>query len=80
MPADGWFGPYRLLDNLGRGAMATVYRALAPSGGEVALKILHSANPKSVERFRREGEITAALTHPGIIRIHDGGSVGGSAG
>jgi len=79
MTAEQRFGSYRLLDDLGRGAMATVYRAQAPSGAEVALKILHSADPKSVERFRREGEITAALTHPGIIRIHDGGVVQGQA-
>ncbi|MBL4846335.1 MAG: serine/threonine protein kinase [Planctomycetes bacterium] len=61
----------RLLEELGRGAMGTVYRAFDPaSGRDVALKILNSG---SVERFEREGVLSARLDHPSIVRVHASG-------
>ncbi|MGE0709498.1 MAG: WD40 repeat domain-containing serine/threonine protein kinase [Planctomycetota bacterium] len=60
---------------LGRGAMGAVYRAYDPaSGREVALKVLLGG---SLERLRREGEATASLHHPGIVRVYGAGVRGG---
>jgi serine/threonine protein kinase len=74
-----WFGDYRLLDELGRGGMASVFRA-ERRDEQVALKrplgtVL--ANPEFVDRFLREAEIGRALNHPNIVRILERGEVGG---
>ena len=53
----------------GAGGMGTVYRATdRVDGSRVALKVLHSRQPLDVERFAREAEILADLSHPGIVR------------
>lgn len=68
----GQFGQYEVLSELGRGAAGVVYRARdSTHGGEVALKVLLEARPTelSLERFRREGEITVRLEHPGIVKL-----------
>jgi eukaryotic-like serine/threonine-protein kinase len=52
--------------------MGSVYRAVDPSGREVALKVLHPhlAEDKDLfSRFRREAETCAALAHPNIVQI-----------
>jgi serine/threonine protein kinase len=69
---------FQIVSLLGRGAMGVVYRARDHEAQrEVALKILSSsANPATVSRFVREGELTAALRHPGIVTVHSGGAVG----
>lgn len=54
----------------GSGGMGTVYRALdRASGQQVALKILHrqGAESRSPERFLREAELLAQLSHPNIV-------------
>ncbi len=67
-------GPYRVLEELGRGGMGVVYRALEPSlGREVAIKVLVAEGEARRERLTREGELTAALTHPGIVKVHGAG-------
>ncbi len=71
---------YTLLAELGRGAMGAVFRAREDgTGREFALKVIlgNAADPVLRERFRREGQVTAGLDHPGIVRVHDGGEVGG---
>jgi hypothetical protein len=70
---------FHILSELGRGGMGVVYRARERgSGRDVALKILSkSANPGALKRFTREGEVTAALRHPGIVGIHSGGELEG---
>ncbi|RMG10766.1 MAG: serine/threonine protein kinase, partial [Planctomycetota bacterium] len=71
-------GPYTLLERLGRGGGGTVYRARDPSGREVAVKLVREdLGPRARERFRREGELLARLRHPGILRVHSGGTVSG---
>ncbi|MCO5171355.1 MAG: SUMF1/EgtB/PvdO family nonheme iron enzyme [Planctomycetes bacterium] len=82
-PASGRRGPidgrYEVQGELGRGAMGVVYRARdVVSGREVALKLLlePEQGPRT-ERFLREGQLTAALRHPGIVRIHSTGVVDG---
>ena len=48
-------GPYTLVSELGRGGMATVYRAVGPDSREVALKLLHPGLPPTLtQRFDRE--------------------------
>src|SRR5262245_5463868 len=72
-------GRFRLLEPIGHGASATVYRAEqgAPIGRPVAVKIFeeaHLAVPGALERFKREVQTIAALRHPNTIRLIDAGS------
>jgi len=66
---------YDLLEEMGRGAMATVYRAHDTElDEEVALKILPDnllSNPEALRRFRLEARSARKLTHENIVRIHD---------
>jgi serine/threonine-protein kinase PpkA len=71
---------YRLLRQLGRGGMATVYLAVQESvDREVALKVMSPAllvDPNFGERFLREAKIAARLHHRHVVGIHDVGRVG----
>ncbi|HET9033909.1 MAG TPA: protein kinase [Dokdonella sp.] len=71
---------YRLLRQLGRGGMATVYLAVQESvDREVALKVMSPAllaDPNFGERFLREAKIAARLHHRHVVGIHDVGKVG----
>lgn len=71
---------YRLLRQLGRGGMATVYLAIQESvDREVALKIMSPAllvDPNFGERFLREAKIAARLHHRHVVGIHDVGRDG----
>ena len=63
-------GRYQIKRELGRGAMGVVYRARDPNTGRtLALKLSLDAEASRLERFQREGEITAALRHPSIVTI-----------
>ena len=69
---------FTIVGELGRGAMGVVYRAEDPTGRQVALKVvLDPSKWKDTQRFWREGQITAALNHPGIVKIHAAGQVEG---
>jgi hypothetical protein len=71
---------YQLRRVLGRGGMATVYLAYdAKHRRDVALKVLLPglAAFLGVERFLKEIQIAAGLTHPHILALHDSGEVGG---
>jgi serine/threonine-protein kinase len=70
------FGSYLRLFEIGRGGMATVYRATAPDGNLVALKLLgiHLANDKTaVNRFKNESQL--GLVHPNIVRVNNAGVI-----
>jgi hypothetical protein len=72
-------GRFRLLKLLGEGGMGAVYLAErddAQFSHRVAIKILSHAvgSPEAVVRFRDERQILAALEHPHIVRLLDGGS------
>ena len=68
-------GKYRVLDPLGRGGMARVYRAYHPQLDRyVAIKVLRSDLAEEedfLERFRREARAVAALRHPNIVQVFD---------
>ena len=68
---------YTLLEPIGHGGMAVVYRARQESlGRTVAVKILSenlAASPEFLERFRREARTAANLRHPNVITVFDFG-------
>lgn len=68
-------GPYRILEQLGRGGMATVFKAYhAALDRYVAIKALHPAfmeDPNFHARFQREARVVAKLEHPNIVPIYD---------
>lgn len=70
-------GPYKLEQQLGRGGMATVFRAFQASVKRyVAIKVMSpeiANEPGFVERFNREAEVIGALQHPHILPIIDYG-------
>ncbi|HTV78056.1 MAG TPA: protein kinase [Steroidobacteraceae bacterium] len=71
------YGPYRILSLLGRGGMGSVWLAERVDGlfaRQVALKLVHPIlGPILGERFGREREILASLSHPHIARLFDAG-------
>ncbi|HWM06178.1 MAG TPA: protein kinase, partial [Actinophytocola sp.] len=75
-------GRYRVLERVGTGGAASVYRAAdLRLRRDVALKVLHPAlihDGELVERFRREAESAASLSHPHIAAIYDRGEWGDS--
>ena len=69
-------GPYRLLREIDRGGMSQVWLAERSDGllkREIALKLPFVHWPMQVERFLRERDMLAALTHPQIARLYDAG-------
>jgi serine/threonine-protein kinase len=75
-------GRYRLLRRIGSGGMADVWLAEDPHlQRRVALKVLHrrfAQDREFVERFRREAEAAAGLSHPNIVAVYDRGDVDGT--
>jgi eukaryotic-like serine/threonine-protein kinase len=73
---------YVLISHLARGGMADVYVAEDRRlGRQVAVKILHdqyAASEAFVERFRREAQAAANLTHSGVVAVHDSGEEDGT--
>ncbi len=70
-------GPYELVELLGEGGMGSVYRAVRADSEyqrDVAIKVLRPGAAHMVSRLRDERQILAALDHPGIVRLLDGGS------
>ena len=68
---------YLLLEQLGKGGMAIVYRARDTMlERSVAVKVLresYSRDPAFLERFRQEAKAAANLSHPNIVTVHDFG-------
>ena len=84
MTADGrtYGGRYAIIERVGTGGMAEVYRARDELlGREVAVKVLSerfSRDRSFVERFRREAQAAANLNHPNIVSLFDYGSDDGT--
>src|SRR5262245_7790394 len=81
LAAGAMLGPYRIIEPLGRGGMASVYRGYEEGLDRyVALKVLPGEflhDDTFAERFRREARMLAGLEHPRIIPIHGYGIDGG---
>ena len=78
------FGRYTLLEQLGEGGMATVYKAHdSRLEREVAVKIIRTERltietmPKALKRFEREAKALGKLTHPNIVPVSDYGEYDG---
>jgi len=71
-------GPYRIVERLGKGGMATVYKAhQAALARYVAIKVLPeflAEEPGFVERFQQEAVAVAKLRHPNILAVFDYGN------
>ncbi len=74
-------GRYLIQSRLGRGGMATVYRAHDPSiSRDVAIKFLHASLAEDDEcrdRFLREARAAGGLSHPNIVVVYDVGEIEG---
>lgn len=72
-----WLGPYQILERIGRGGMATVYRAHHSAlGRDVAVKVLpdfFAEDAEYQERFQQEALAVARLRHPNILNVFDFG-------
>lgn len=68
-------GPYEIVEEIGKGGMATVFRAYQPNlDRDVAIKIIHRAialDSVSMERFQREARLLTRLVHPHLLPIYD---------
>jgi serine/threonine protein kinase len=77
------FGRYRLIDRLGQGGMADVYRAVVdgPRGFQRQLVIkrihkLYAHELDFISMLGNEARVTAVLNHPSIVQVHEFGQVG----
>ena len=74
-------GRYLIRERLGRGGMATVFKAHDPGlGRDVAIKFLHATLCEDDEyrgRFLREARAAGGLSHPNIVTVHDVGEIEG---
>lgn len=71
---------YRLIERIGEGGTAEVYRAEHPERGACAFKVLRPrlrGDPVAVKRFLREAGYGARVTHPGVVRTYDYGEADG---
>ena len=71
---------YAVQDMVGEGGTAMVYRALHPSHGTVALKVLRTKlrnDPTAVIRFEREAEFGLRVVHPNVVRTIELGAADG---
>src|SRR6266705_4790194 len=70
-------GQFRIVERIGAGGMATVFKAYQPTLDRyVAIKVLpafHARDPIFVKRFVQEARSVAKLAHPNIVKIHDFG-------
>jgi serine/threonine-protein kinase len=74
---------YSIVRQIGQGGMATVYLAAdTKHARQVAVKVLHADVERVIgrDRFLREIEIAAGLSHPHILPLHDSGEVPGGPG
>jgi serine/threonine-protein kinase len=75
------FGPYELIEEIGRGGMGVVYKARQKGLDRmVAIKMIlasHLASPEQVERFYAEARAAAQIQDPRVVSIHDVGQLRG---
>lgn len=67
-------GPYRIVEKLGRGRHATVYKAARPDlDRPVALKVLRDYDQSTLEKFEHEARLSRRLKIPGVRRTYEAG-------
>jgi serine/threonine protein kinase len=75
-------GRYKIIEEIGRGGMTTVYKARdSEEDRQVAVKVLSPSlvqDPKFKSRFEREVKVLQTLTHPNIVSILDYGEINGT--
>jgi serine/threonine protein kinase len=72
--------PYTILERIGKGRMAGVYKAIYRLGPTVAIKILppsKAKDPQLLARFQREARLALALKHPNVVRTFQTGQADG---
>jgi len=79
------FGRYRLIERVGKGGMAEVFRAVGEGPRELQpvfvikrIRPDRTDSPKFVQMFCDEARISALLSHPNIVRIYDFGQIEGA--
>ncbi len=80
LTAGSRLGPYEILSAIGAGGMGEVYQARDTKlNRDVAMKVLPGIRDADrVARFEREAQSVAALSHPGVLAIHDFGRADGT--
>ncbi len=76
-PDHFFLNQYKILERIGKGGMAGVYRAVDGRSSVVALKILppsRARDPNVAARFQREARLALQLVHPGLVRTFDFGT------
>ena len=77
LPPSSRLGNYTIVRQLGRGGMGTVYEAIQQGlNRRVALKVLSKRlmrDPAYLERFQREAQSAAVLSHPNIVTVYENG-------
>jgi eukaryotic-like serine/threonine-protein kinase len=66
-----FLGKYKLIDRIGRGRVAGVFKAVHSLGEVVAIKVLppsKTSQPKTFARFQREARLAQRLNHPNVVR------------
>lgn len=75
------FGKFEIIEEIARGGMGIVYKAVDPErAGVVALKVLiagDEAPEKSIQRFYQEAEAISRLQHPNIVKVLEIGEADG---
>jgi serine/threonine protein kinase len=71
-----FLGPYKILERVGKGRMAGVYKAVHTLGQVVAVKVLppsKARDPQLLARFQREARLALRLKHPNVVRTFQTG-------
>ena len=72
---------YQLLEPIGRGLMAIIYRGIDTQTDQAVavktLKEVYIRDPKFVSRFQKEAEVMYSLHHPNIVQVYDYGQTNG---
>lgn len=80
LPISSQLGRYRIVEPLGQGATAVVYRAQDLTGRQVAFKVLNPAaasQPHMRSCFQLEYQTLARIRHPGILQVYESGEANG---
>jgi serine/threonine protein kinase len=71
-----FIGPYKVIERIGKGRMAGVYKAVHENGQTIAIKILppsKAREPELLLRFQREARLAIQLEHPNLVRTLESG-------